>query len=317
MSIRLPVALVAIMFVCAAHAQTPQKPVRLVVPFAAGSATDTVARLLAQGLGERLKGSFLVENRAGANGAIAAEHVARSAPDGHTFFMATVSTHSQVPWMMKKPPYDPVRDFTPVAGVGGFSFLIVVHPSVPARTMRDFVAFAKARPGQLTYGAPGGTAQICAETVGRRTGLNLAPVAYKSSPQALVELMGGQIAMICSDFATAISHVRSGRVRALAITTGQRSGELPDLPTLNESLGDFVEMRSWIGVLGPAGTPREVVDTLGREVLAVTSQPEFRAKLAPLGFERLPLTAPQLASFIQTELAKWGELIRQAGIEPQ
>jgi len=295
----------------------PQKPVRLIVPFASGSATDTVARVLAHGLQERTRGTFVVEPRPGANGSIAGEHVARSAPDGYTFFMATVSTNSQVPWLMKKPPYDAIRDFTPVAGVGGFSFVIVVHPSVPPRTMKDFVAFARARPGQLAYGAPGGTAQICAETLRRRAGLDLVPVPYKSSPQSLTELMAGQIGMICSDFATAIPHIRAGRVRALALTTAARSAELPDVPTLKEAFGDFVEMRSWIGVLGPANTPAAVVETIGREVLAVTAQPEFRARLAPLGFELLPLSAAQLGTFMQAELSKWEVLIRQAGIEPQ
>lgn len=295
----------------------PQKPVRIVVPFAAGSATDTVARLLAQGLSERTKGTFVVEPRPGANGAIAGEHVAKSPPDGYTIFLATVSTHSQVPWLMKKPPYDPIKDFAPIAGIGGFSFVIVVHPSLPVKTVRELEAFAKSRPGEIAYGAPGGTAQICAETLARRAGLKLVAVPYKSSPQSLMELINGQIGIICSDFATAVSHVKANKVRALAVTTHQRSSELPNLPTLKETYSDIVEMRSWIGALAPAGTPREVTDWLGREILAVTAQPAFIARLTPLGFSRLPFTSPQLAEFMQAELNKWGVLIKQAGIEPQ
>lgn len=301
-----------------AHAQGfPQKPVRFIVPFAAGSATDTVARLLVQGLAERTKGTFLVENRPGANGSIAGDYVAKSPPDGYTVFLATVSTHSQVPWLMKKPPYDPIRDFAPIAGIGGFSFVIVVHPSLPVKNMKEFVAFAKARPGEIAYGAPGGTAQICTETMARRAGLKLVTVPYKSSPQSLAELIAGQIGMICSDFATAVSHIKAGKVRALAVTTYQRTGELPDVPMLKETFSDIVEIRSWIGALAPAGTPREVTDWLGREILAVTAQPNFIARLAPLGFSRLPLPAPQLADMMQAELSKWGRLIKEAGIEPQ
>ena len=314
----LAVVAMATMAATTVYAQSfPQRSVRFVVPFAAGSATDIVARVLAQGLTERTKGTFVVENRPGANGAIAGEYVAKSAADGYTLFLATVSTHSQVPWLMKKPPYEPIRDFAPIAGIGGFSFLIVVHPSLPVRSIREFVAFAKARPGEVTYGAPGGTAQICAEAMARRAGLKLVSVPYKSSPQSLTELIAGQIAMICSDSATAFPQVKAGKVRALAVTTYQRSSELPDVPVLKDTFDDFVELRSWIGALAPVGTPGAATEWLGREILAVTAQPNFTARLAPLGFTRLALPAPQLTELMQSELTKWGVLIKDAGIEPQ
>jgi len=173
-------------FTAAAMAQSyPQKPVRLVVPFAAGSATDIVARLLAQGLSERMKGTFVVEDRPGANGAIAADYVAKAAPDGYTIMMATTSSHSQTPLMMKGVTYDSIRDFTPIAGIGGVPFVIVVHPSLPVKNVRELIAFAKARPGQLTYGTPSGTATICMETLKLKTGIDLAQVVYKISPQAV------------------------------------------------------------------------------------------------------------------------------------
>jgi tripartite-type tricarboxylate transporter receptor subunit TctC len=296
----------------------PQKPVRLVVPFAAGSATDTSARLLAQGLTERIKGAaFVVENRAGANGAVAAEYVAKAPPDGYTLMVATTSSHSQAPLLMKGITYDPIRDFTPVAGVGGVPFVIVVHPSLPVKTIREFVAFAKARPKQLTYGTPSGTATICIETLRLKTGIDLTQVAYKSSPQALTELIAGQITTICSDFATAAVYIPSGRLRPLAMTTDQRSSALPDVPTVKETFPDFPEIRSWQGVVGPKGLPAEVVDLIGREVLAVTAQPDFKRRLAPLGFEILPLNAQQLAAYMVSEYAKWERLAKQAGIEPQ
>jgi tripartite-type tricarboxylate transporter receptor subunit TctC len=295
----------------------PQKPVRLVVPFAAGSATDIVARLLAQGLSERMKGTFVVEDRPGANGAIAADYVAKAAPDGYTIMMATTSSHSQTPLMMKGVTYDSIRDFTPIAGIGGVPFVIVVHPSLPVKNVRELIAFAKARPGQLTYGTPSGTATICMETLKLKTGIDLAQVAYKSSPQAVTELIAGQITSICSDFATAATHIASGKVRALAMTTDKRSTELPDVPTLKESVGDFVEIRSWQGLVGPRGVPREIVDALSREALAVIAVPDFKTRLAPLGFEVLSLSPAQLASYMGSEFAKWERLIKQAGIEPQ
>jgi tripartite-type tricarboxylate transporter receptor subunit TctC len=295
----------------------PQKPVRLVIPFAAGSATDIVARLLAQGLSERMKGPFVIDNRAGANGAIAAEHVAKATPDGYTLMVATTSSHSQTPWMMKGVTYDPIKDFTPIAGIGGVPFVIIVHPSLPVRNVRELIAFAKARPGQLSYGTPSGTATVCMETLRLKTGIDITPVYYKSSPQAVTELIAGQIATICSDFATAATHIQAGKVRALAMTTDQRSTELPSVPTLKESLGEFVEIRSWQGVVGPQGVPREIVEALSREVQAVIAVPDFKTKLKPLGFETLKLNAPQLGTYMTSELAKWGKLIKQAGIEPQ
>ncbi len=315
---RLFIALTA--FACSAGATAqayPQKPVRIVVPFAAGSATDTVTRLLAQGLSERMKGTFVVEDRPGANGTIAADYVAKAAPDGYTLMMATTSTHSQAAAMIKGLTYDAMKDFTPIAGVGGVPFVVVVHPSLPVKSVRELIAFAKARPGQLTYGTPSGTATVCMETLKLKTGIDLAPVAYKSSPQAVTELISGQITTICSDFATAATHIASGRVRALAMTTDKRSPELPNVPTLKESVGDFVEIRSWQGIVGPRGVPREIVDALNKEVLAVTAVPDFRARLAPMGFELLPLNAAQLGTYMASELGKWNKLIKQAGIEPQ
>ena len=296
----------------------PQKPVRLVVPFAAGSATDTSARLLAAGLSERIKGAtFVVENRAGANGAIAAEYVAKAAPDGYTIMVGTTSSHSQAPLMIKGITYDPIRDFTPIAGVGGVPFVIVVHPSLPVKNVREFVAFAKSRPKQVTYGTPSGTSTICMETLRLKTGIDITQVAYKSSPQAVTELIAGQITTICSDFATAATFIASGRVRAIAITTDKRSPELPEVATVKETFPDFPEIRSWQGVIGPKGLPADIVELLSREVLAVTAQADFKKRLAPTGFEVLPLNAQQLAAYMVSEFAKWERLAKQAGIEPQ
>ncbi len=295
----------------------PSKPVKLIVPFAAGSATDVVARLLAQGLTERTKGVFVVETRAGANGAIAAESVAKAAPDGYTLFVATVSTNSQNPWLFKKLPYDALRDFIPIASVGGFPFAIVVRTDSPVKTLAEFIERARNNPGKLSYGAPGGTQTICAETLRQRANITLISVPYKSSPQAVSELMGGQIDMICADFATAIGAIKGGKLRALAVTTATRSAQLPDVPTIAESMPGFVEMRSWIGLLAPANTPPDVIDWLGREIQAVTAVPEFAAKLEVFGFERIALSGTPFAQFMKAELDKWESLIKRAGMEPQ
>ena len=319
MSRRLPSILVLLVAGSVSAQSFPDaaKPVKFIVPFAAGSATDSVGRLLARGLQERIKGVFIVENKPGSNGTIAADFVAKSPADGYTLFMATVSTHSQNPWMMKKIPYDPIKGWAPIAGVGGFPFAIVTGMNVPANSFADFIAYAMANPGKLSYGAPGGTAAICVETLKLKTGIDLVQVPYKSSPQAIGELIAGQIALICSDFATAIGSIKGDRIRALAVTTDKRSAQLPEVPALKESIPDFVEMRSWIGILAPAGTPREVVELLEKEILAVTATKDFAAKLEIFGFERLPLSAAQLGDFMQAELAKWGQLVRQSGIEPQ
>ena len=271
-------------------AQTfPAKPIRLVIPFAAGSATDTVARPLAQFITERTKATIVVDNRPGAQGVIASELVKQAPPDGYTILLATTTTHSQLPFLMKKMPYDPLRDFTPIAGIGGFPYLIVLHPSVPVRNIREFANFIKSRPGEMTYGWPNAGAQICAEALARRTQTKLVGVPYKSSPQSLLELIDGQIGMICSDFASSHTHVRANRLRAIAVTTHQRLPELPGIPTIKETYADFPEIRSWIGALAPPGTPREVVEWLEREILAATANPAFAARLAPLGFARIPL----------------------------
>jgi len=295
----------------------PSKPIRLVIPFAAGSATDVVGRLLGQALGDRMKQAWVVENRAGAGGAIAAEFTAQQSSDGYTLMLGTVSTHTLNPFVLKKIGYDPIRDFTPVAGIGGFPFAVVVNAGHPAKTLAEFIAFSKANPGKLAYGAPGQSQLICAETLRLRAGLDLAQVQYKSAVQAIAELIGGQITMVCSDFATAIAQIRGGKIRALAVSTEKRARELPEVATVRETFADFPEIRSWIGMLGPAGLAPKTVEVLQRETLAVTAMPEFQTKLAEFGFELLPLNAVQLGAFMKAELARWEKLIRQSGIEAQ
>lgn len=292
----------------------PNRPVTLVVPFAVGSSTDIMTRLVAKGLSERLNAVFIVENKPGANGTIAADFVAKARPDGYTLVVGTGTTHTQAPWMMKSFPYDPIKDFEPVAGIGGVPLGILVRRESPIKSMDDLRKTVSANPGKFAYGTAFGMGTVCGENIKRGYGIDLAQVPYKSSPQALTDLIGGHIAMLCTDFNSAMGAIRNNQVRALAVTTNQRNAQLPDVPAMAELMPGFPEMRSWVGVFAPKGTPAEITQMLARAILAITESPEVLKALTPNGFERLTASGPALTAFVQSELAKWGKLIEQAGI---
>lgn len=294
----------------------PARPVTLLVPFAAGSSTDVMTRLVAKGLNERMKTHyFIVDNKPGANGVIATDFVAKAKPDGYTLIVGTGTTHTQVPWMMKSVPYDPVKDFEPVAGIGGVPLALLVGFNSPIRSLDDLRKTVAANPGKYAYGTAFGMATVCGENVRRGFNIDLVQVPYKSSPQALTDTMSGQVAVLCTDFNTAMGAIRNKQVRALAVTTSVRNKQLPDVPALSESIRGFPEMRSWVGVFAPRGTPPAITQMLGREILEVTQSPELLKTLAPNGFERLPLAGADLRGYVEKELAKWGKLIEQAGIQ--
>ena len=305
--------------VAPAQAQAyPSRPVTLLVPFAVGSSTDIMTRLVAKGLNERLKTSnFIVDNKPGASGMIASDLVAKAKPDGYTLLVGTGTTHTQAPWMMKKFPYDPVKDFEPVAGIGGVPLLVLVAQNSPMRSMEDFRKTVAASPGKFGWGTAFGMATVCGENIRRGFNLDIVQVPYKSSPQALTDLMGGQIAMLCTDFNSAGGAIRNKQVRAIAVTTATRSAQLPDVPAASEVIPFFPEMRSWVGVFAPRGTPPEITQMLGREILAVTQSEEMQKTLAPNGFERLALSGEPMRAFVEKELAKWEKLIEQAGIQKE
>jgi tripartite-type tricarboxylate transporter receptor subunit TctC len=295
----------------------PAKPIRLVVPFAAGSATDSVARIVAQPLGERLKQPVVVDNRAGANGLIAADAVVKSAPDGYTLFMTTNTTHSAHPSLYKKLPYDPIRDFAPIGRTGELPFVLVVNTSVPARTLAELVAHARANPGKLSYGTPNSTSLVASETLRLQAKIDVVGVPYKSSPQALTDTIGGQLAMYVADFATALPSIRAGKVRALAVTPARRSKLLPDVPPMADTLAGF-DLTSWNGLFAPAGTAKPVIDQIAREVQAILAQPEIVERLATLGFEVWPTRSPEeFARYVADQLALWTRLIKDAAIQPE
>jgi tripartite-type tricarboxylate transporter receptor subunit TctC len=313
--------LAALACASAAWAQSapyPNRPVTLIVPFAVGSSTDIMTRVVAKVLNDRLKTShFIVDNKPGANGVIASDFVAKSKPDGYTLLVGTGTTHTQAPWMMKTFPYDPVKDFEPVAGIGGVPLAVLVGKDSPFRTMEELRRTVAATPGRHAYGTAFGMATVCSENIRRGFNLDLAQVPYKSSPQALTDLIGGRISMLCTDFNSSMAAIRGGQVRALAVTTSQRNAQLPDVPTMAEMMPGFPEMRSWVGVFAPRGTPPEITQMLAPHILAATESADAVKALGPNGFERLTVSGASMTAFVQAELAKWGKLIEAAGIQKE
>jgi len=295
----------------------PSKPITIVVPFAAGSGTDLIARIMGQQLAVAFNQSVIIENKVGASGVIAASYVARSVPDGYTLLMATNSTHSANPSLFKTLPYDPVKDFAPVARAGSYVFILVVNPEIPAKSLSELVAYAKTHPGKLTYASGNTTGIVTGETLKSRGGIDVLHIPYKSSPPALNDVIGGRVSMMFIDLAPGLEHVRAGTLRALAVTTRERSALLPDLPSLHEAGIAGYDVTSWAGLFAPAGTPPEIVARLNEEVRKIIANPETKARIAVTGFDAFSGPPETLAAFVQSELAAWSKLIKDAGIEPQ
>lgn len=295
----------------------PTKPITIVVPFGAGSGTDTISRLIGQQLGVALGQSVVIENKAGASGSIAASYVARQPADGHTLLMATNSTHSANPSLIKNLPYDPVKDFAPVARAGSYIFVLAVNKDVPAKSLQELIAYAKANPGKLSYASGNTTGIVAGETFKRWAGIDLLHVPYKSTPQAVTDVLSGRVSMIVIDLTTGLTHIQAGSLRALAVTTKQRSALLPDLPTLHESGVSNYDITSWAGLFAPAAAPKPVVARLNAEMQKVIAHPEVKAKLAAAGFEAFSGPPESLGQFVQEQIALWSKLIKDSGIEAQ
>jgi tripartite-type tricarboxylate transporter receptor subunit TctC len=300
-----------------ARAAYPERPVTLVVPFAAGSGTDTVARITAEQLATRLGQSVVVENRAGANGSVAATFVARAAPDGHTLFMTTNTTHSANPSLLKTLTYDPVVDFAPVARMGNLPFLLVVDPKLGINTVADLVARAKAEPGKLTYASGNSTGIVAGATFARRAGIDILHVPYRSTPPAITDIIGSRISMMFVDITAALSQINAGTLKALAVTTAERSKLLPSLPSMQEAGVPEFDITSWNGVFAPARTPPDIIARLNRELAAIATDPAVVKRLADVGFDAFTQSPDQLGDFVKAQIANWARMIREAGIEPQ
>lgn len=308
--------LVSTPFPQALAATYPSKPIKLVIPFAAGSATDAAGRVLAQALSQRLGQNVIVDNRAGANGQIAATMVAKSPADGYTLIMTTNSTHSANPHLYRSLPYDPLKDFEPIARVGLLPFMLVVNPALPVNSTRELIDYARNNPGKLSYGTASTASLVGAETINAMAKLDMVGVGYKASPQAILDLVAGRLEVMVADFTTAMPQVKAGKLKILAVTTAKRSALLPDVPSMDETLKGF-DMTSWNGVFAPAGTPREIIARLARDMLAILAQPEIGRQFAAIGFEVEPMDTEAFARFVREQIGYWGKLIRAAKIQPE
>jgi tripartite-type tricarboxylate transporter receptor subunit TctC len=283
--------------------------------FGAGSASDTLCRVIAQPLGAALKQPVVVEPRPGADGALAATYVAKANPDGYTLMLATNSPLSADPFLLKDLSYDAVKDFAPVTRVGSFTLMLVINPGIPANSIKELIAYAKANPGKLSF-ASGNTAGIVAgETLKHWAGIDLLHVPYKSTPPALEDILAGRVSMMFADLTTAMPHVKAGTLRALALTRLQRSALFPELPTMDEAGVTGFELDAWAGIVAPARTPPEIVTQLNGELRKIIDNPDIKAKLKNVGFEAFSSTPEELGSFIKAQLDKWGKMVSDAGIK--
>jgi tripartite-type tricarboxylate transporter receptor subunit TctC len=310
-------AVVATASAANAQADYPSRPVRFVVPFAAGSATDTLARVLGQKMTEGLGQNVVVENVPGANGSIAALQVARAASDGHTVFVTSNTTHAANQSLMKKLPYDPIADFDPVTKLGNITLAFIVHPSVPATSVSELIAHAKANPGKLTFGSGSSSSRIAGEMVKTMAGVDIVHVPYKSNPQAVTDLLGGQIDIVFADVSTTLPHVKAGKANGLAVSSAQRTQLAPDLPTMAEAGVPGYELTAWFAAFVPAKTPKPIIDKLHAAFVAALADKDVISKLLGAGIETETGSPESLKSFVASETKKWAEIVKAAGIEPE
>jgi tripartite-type tricarboxylate transporter receptor subunit TctC len=316
--LRILITAAAALFSVSANAQNyPSRPITIIVPFGAGSATDTITRVVGQKLSDVLKQSVVVENRPGANGALAGLYVARAAPDGYTLFMSTNSPHSAAPFLMRNVSYDPVKDFAPITRMGSYTLMLVVHPSIPAHSVKELIAHASANPGKLAY-ASGNTAGVVGgATFAHAAKLDMLHVPYKSAPQAIQDLLAGRVQVMFNDFTTSLPHVQAKTMRPLAVSRIKRSTLFPELPTMDEAGVTGFDMDTWAGVFAPAGTPRPIVDLLSTELRKIIDSDDVKSKLRAAGFEAFSSSPGELDDFVKVQLVKWGKMIKDAGIQPE
>ena len=295
----------------------PSRALTLVVPFAVGSGIDPTARIIADELSKALKQPVVLDYKPGANGAIAATAVARAAPDGYTIFMTTVSTHSANPNLLKSIPYDPERDFSALSRVGNLPFMLVIDPKIPATSVPEFIAYVKANPGRLSYASTNAIGLVAGATLKRMAGLDLVHVPYRSSPQAINDVMTGRLAMMFVDFALGWPQAKAGNVRALAVTTKERSALMPDVPSMTEAGLPAFDLIPWNAIFAPANTPKPIVQRLNGELRRIITDPKVKERLAGLGFDAFASTPEELDAFVREDLAKWTKWVREAGIEPE
>jgi len=310
-------ALALAAFCASAGAQYPNKPIRLVVPFPAGGAAELGARIFAQPLGQALGQPVIVEAKPGGDGVIAADAVMRSAPDGYTLLYATNTAFNWVPATRKQPPYDPVADFTPVSLVGYFGFFLFTHPSVPAASVAELLAYARANPGKLNSGTGNSTSQLLTAQLKLFEKLDIVQVPYKGDAPLTVDLLGGRVQMAFATPGSALPQVKEGKLRALAAMFPNRSPLLPEVPTAAEAGLGKLSITPWGGVFGPARMPKEAVDRVARELAAVLKRPEVREGLGKIAFDPRSSTPEELAAFLKDQIEVWRSTAHAVGIKPE
>ncbi len=301
----------------AALAQSyPSKPIKFVVPFSAGSATDNVGRILAQAMGDAMGQTITVENKAGANGILGAEVVKAAPADGYTFLVTTSTTQAANVHLYRKLPYDPVKDFTPIGKIGETGFILMVNNDFPAKDMKEFVSYAKANPGKLAFGHGSSGSLVSAAMLTELAGLQTVNVPYKSIPPALTDLLGGQIQFAFADTGNAVSQMNGGRMRGLGVTTKKRAGKAPNVPPIGDTVKDY-NVSAWFGLMAPAGMPPDVQKKATATLMAVLAKPEVREKIQGVGIDLDVEDSVTLAKTIDAEIKKWGSWVKTAGITPE
>ena len=319
MKFKTPLAVTAGLWaVCVAAQPYPNKPIKAIVPFAAGSATDQIGRAFAAKMAETLGQTIVVENKAGVNGMLGADAVAKSAPDGYTILIGTNSTNAALKSLMKTLPYDQDTAFTPLGYLGSVPLIIAVNNDVPAKNLRELVALAKTKAGHVTFASASTSQLVSSEMLASMAGVQMTNVPYKSGPAAMTDLIGGQVMMFSADFAVTLPQVKGGKIRGLAVTSTNRSAAVPELPTVNEALGlkDY-ELIAYFAMFAPAGTSPEVIAKLNQAINAAAQSKDLQDKFAPIGFAVEPGSPDALAQRSRLETAKWAKAIKDAKIEPQ
>jgi tripartite-type tricarboxylate transporter receptor subunit TctC len=304
----------------AAHGQAfPAKPIRIVVPLAAGGPADVISRTIGAKLAEQMGQPVLIENRTGASGNIGLEHVAKSAPDGYTLVHGTGASHVLNLFMVKNMPVDPVRDFTPIAATVSVVLAVVVHPSVPATSVRELIDYAKKNPGKLSFGSSGtGTPHhLVGELLKQVGGIDMVHVPYKGGNPAMTDLVGGQIPMVVATLSTALPYMRAGKVRVLAVVEPKRDPGAPDIPAISESVSGIDRPSVWHGYFGPPGMPKPIVARLNAEIVKAVNAPDVREKFTQLGMQVITGSPEDLAEMMRSEIEKLGKVVKAAGIKPE
>ena len=304
-------------FVPARAQNYPDKPITIVVPFGPGSGTDVITRIIAQPLGVALNQNIVVETKPGANGAIAATYVAHAAPDGYTLFMSTNSPHSAAPTLNKTINYDPIKDFIGITRAGSYTIVLAIDGKLPYKSVADLVAYAKANPGKLSYGS-GNTAGIVSGALFKQwAGIDLVHVPYKTVPNAITDVLGGQIPIVFTDLSPGLPHFATGTLRPLAGTRLQRSALLPNVPTFAELGAANFEVDAWAALFAPAGTSPNIINRLNAEVRKILADPKVKDQIAKVGFEPITSTPAELDAFAKVQLVKWTKMIKDAGIQAE